>query len=77
MLKNILATIGLAAVVKAAYEHYCEYRDLKREKEARGGSPTYIGVSPDCIRATSGGDAGKQQKAPTDRSGGALLLPAA
>ncbi|WP_256380893.1 hypothetical protein [Stutzerimonas azotifigens] len=35
MLKNILATIGLAAVVKAAYEHYCDYSALKREKAER------------------------------------------
>jgi len=39
MLKNILATIGLAVVAKAAYEHYCEYRDLKHEKEERAGKP--------------------------------------
>lgn len=32
MLKNILATIGLVVVVRAAYEHYCEYSALKREK---------------------------------------------
>ncbi|MDH0702795.1 hypothetical protein [Ectopseudomonas toyotomiensis] len=35
MLKNILATIGLAIVAKAACEHYCEYRELKREREER------------------------------------------
>ncbi len=35
MLKNILATIGLAVVAKAAYEHYCEYRELKRDRAAR------------------------------------------
>lgn len=40
MLKNILATIGLAVVAKAAYEHYCEYRELKRAKEEREGTPT-------------------------------------
>jgi len=39
MLKNILATIGLAVVTKAAYEHYCEYRELKREREEREGRP--------------------------------------
>lgn len=39
MLKNILATIGLAVVTKAAYEHYCEYRKLKREREEREGKP--------------------------------------
>lgn len=39
MLKNILATIGLAVVAKAAYEHYCEYRALKREREEREGRP--------------------------------------
>jgi len=37
MLKNILATIGLAVVAKAAYEHYCEFRDLKREKQEHPG----------------------------------------
>jgi len=35
MLKNILATIGLAVVAKAVYRHYCEYRALKREKAER------------------------------------------
>lgn len=35
MLKNILATIGLVIAAKAAYEHYCDYRDLKREKKQR------------------------------------------
>lgn len=38
MLKNILATIGLAVVAKAAYEHYCEYRELKRNKAAHDNS---------------------------------------
>lgn len=40
MLKNILAAIGLTVVAKAAYEHYCEYRELKREKAEREGAPT-------------------------------------
>lgn len=40
MLKNILATIGLAVVAKAAYEHYCEYLELKRDKSARDKSAT-------------------------------------
>jgi len=35
MLKNILATIGLAVVAKAAYEHFCEHHELKREKQER------------------------------------------
>jgi hypothetical protein len=35
MLKNILAAIGLAVVAKTAYEHYCEYSALKREKAER------------------------------------------
>lgn len=39
MLKNILASIGLAVVAKAAYEHYCEYRELKRAQEEREGKP--------------------------------------
>jgi len=38
MLKNILATIGLAVVAKAAHGHYCEYRELKRDKAARDKS---------------------------------------
>lgn len=38
MLKNILATIGLAVVIKVAYEHYREYRELKREKAGREDS---------------------------------------
>ncbi|EOZ3002255.1 hypothetical protein [Pseudomonas aeruginosa] len=33
MVKNILATIGLAVVVKAAFEHYREFQELKREKQ--------------------------------------------
>lgn len=32
MLKNLLATIGLAEVVKAAFEHYREFQELKRDK---------------------------------------------
>ncbi|WP_213662019.1 hypothetical protein [Stutzerimonas stutzeri] len=35
MFKNILATIGLAVIAKAACEHYREYRELKREKAER------------------------------------------
>ena len=33
MLKNLLATIGLAVVVKATFEHYREFHKLKREKQ--------------------------------------------
>ncbi|MDH1239002.1 hypothetical protein [Stutzerimonas stutzeri] len=33
MLKNILATIGLAVVLKAAFEHYREFQEMKREKQ--------------------------------------------
>ncbi|MFP5419845.1 MAG: hypothetical protein ACLGID_00040 [Gammaproteobacteria bacterium] len=33
MLKNILATIGLAVVIKAAFEHYREFQELKRDKQ--------------------------------------------
>lgn len=41
MLKNILAAIGLAVVAKATYKHYCEHRELKREKAEREGcTPT-------------------------------------
>jgi len=36
MLRNILAAIGLAVVAKAAYVHYREYSELKRERTARG-----------------------------------------
>ena len=32
MVKNILATVGLAVVLKAAYEHYRELQELKRER---------------------------------------------
>lgn len=35
MLKNILATVGLAVVLKAAFEHYREFRELKRERRER------------------------------------------
>lgn len=35
MLKNILVTVGLAVVLKAAFKHYCEFRELKREKRDR------------------------------------------
>ncbi len=33
MLKNLLATMGIAVVVKAAVEHYREFQKLKREKQ--------------------------------------------
>lgn len=33
MLKNLLATIGLAVVIKAAFEHYREFQELKHEKQ--------------------------------------------
>ena len=33
MLKNLLATIGLAVVIKTAFEHYREFQELKREKQ--------------------------------------------
>lgn len=39
MLKNLLATVGLAVVIKAAFEHYRELQELKREKQA-GKEPT-------------------------------------
>ncbi|WP_301585308.1 hypothetical protein [Stutzerimonas stutzeri] len=35
MLRNILAAVGLFTVARAAYEHYCEYSTLKREKAER------------------------------------------
>lgn len=35
MLKNILAAIGLFYIAKKGYEHYQEFSELKREKEAR------------------------------------------
>ena len=39
MLKNVLATIGLAVVLKAAFEHYREFQELKREKQERTAPP--------------------------------------
>ena len=39
MVKNILATIGLAVVLKAAFENYREFKELKREKQD-GRKPT-------------------------------------
>lgn len=33
MLKNLLATVGLAVVIKAVFEHYREFQELKREKQ--------------------------------------------
>ncbi|MGV0052828.1 hypothetical protein [Stutzerimonas xanthomarina] len=33
MLKNILATVGLAVVLKAALEHCREFQELKRGKQ--------------------------------------------
>ncbi|MGF0334997.1 hypothetical protein [Ectopseudomonas toyotomiensis] len=35
MFKNLLATVGLAVVLKAAFEHYREFQELKREKQER------------------------------------------
>ena len=35
MFKNLLASVGLAVVLKAAFEHYREFRELKREKQGR------------------------------------------
>ncbi|WP_017940297.1 hypothetical protein [Zestomonas thermotolerans] len=40
MLKNVLATIGLAVVLKAAFEHYREFQALKREKQERTVPPS-------------------------------------
>jgi hypothetical protein len=34
-MKNLFAAIGLIVVLKKGYELYCEYNELKREKEAR------------------------------------------
>lgn len=39
MVKNILATVGLAVVLKAAYEHYRELQELRREHR-NGSKPT-------------------------------------
>ncbi len=33
-MKNLFAIIGFAVVVKKGYDLYCEYRELKHEKEA-------------------------------------------
>ncbi len=38
-MKNLFAIIGFAVVVKKGYDLYCEYRELKHEKEA-DRSPT-------------------------------------
>lgn len=35
MFKNLLATVGLVVVLKVAFEHYREFRELKREKQER------------------------------------------
>lgn len=35
MLKNILALVGIAVLLKAAYEHYEEFQALKQEKAQR------------------------------------------
>jgi hypothetical protein len=35
MLKNILALVGTAALLKVAYAHYGEFQALKREKAER------------------------------------------
>lgn len=32
MIRNILALVGLVVVVKAAYNHYEEFSDLKRKQ---------------------------------------------
>lgn len=34
-MKNLFAAIGLIVVPKKGYELYCEYNELKREKDAR------------------------------------------
>ncbi|MDU9389986.1 hypothetical protein ACIP1T_12570 [Pseudomonas japonica] len=34
-MKNVLAVIGLAVVLKKGYELYCEYSEMKRELETR------------------------------------------
>ena len=39
MVKNILATVGLAFALKAAYEHYRELQELRREHR-NGSKPT-------------------------------------
>ncbi|MEL7937767.1 hypothetical protein [Pseudomonas delhiensis] len=39
-MKNFFAAIGLAVVLKKSYELYCEYSELKREKEARQAPST-------------------------------------
>ena len=33
MIKNILATIGLAVVLRKGYELYCEHKHLQAENE--------------------------------------------
>ncbi|WP_255916944.1 MULTISPECIES: hypothetical protein [unclassified Pseudomonas] len=34
MLKNVLATVGLAAVLKASLDLYLKYKQMARENEA-------------------------------------------
>lgn len=39
-MKNLFAVIGFAVVLKKSYDLYCEYSELKREKEAyRSSAP--------------------------------------
>lgn len=38
-MKNLFAAIGFAVVLKKGYELYCEYSELKREKDARQSPP--------------------------------------
>lgn len=39
-MKNLFAAIGLVVVLKKSYELYCEYSELKREKEvSRSSTP--------------------------------------
>lgn len=35
MIRNVLALVGLVVVVKAAYNHYEEFSDLKRKQAER------------------------------------------
>ena len=38
MIRNVLALVGLVVVVKAAYNHYEEFSDLKRKQAEREAS---------------------------------------
>ncbi|HCF6051661.1 hypothetical protein ACTX0Y_08885 [Pseudomonas aeruginosa] len=52
-MKNFLAAIGLAVVLKKSYELYCEYSELKRERKTRQASSTYGNTSSGAVPTDS------------------------